>query len=201
MAALPDLYLASGSPRRKQLLESLGLQFRVICPEVTELEPSSKSVDEGVVQNAKLKAQAGSKIIASPSSVTIAADTLVVLGETVLGKPQDSSQVLEMLGKLSGQRHRVVTGMVLLTSSGEERSCAVSSFVKFRKISKTEMEEYALTKEPYDKAGSYAIQGLGATFIEAIEGSYTNIMGFPIEQFLVELPIVTGIPAFKWFLP
>jgi septum formation protein len=201
MAVLPDLYLASGSPRRKQLLESLGLQFQVIHPQVTELEPSSKSVDNGVVQNARLKAQAGREDVTSPNSVIIAADTLVVLGEIVLGKPQDAHQVLEMLGKLSEQKHRVVTGMVLLMGSGEERTCAVSSFVKFRKISKKEMEDYALTKEPYDKAGSYAIQGLGATFIERIEGSYTNIMGFPIERFLEELPMLTGIPAFKWFLP
>ncbi|NBX93521.1 MAG: septum formation protein Maf [Proteobacteria bacterium] len=201
MSLLPKLYLASASPRRKQILESLGLTFEVIQPRTNEIDPPSSSVDEGVIHNARVKADAGLKMMTSQPAIIIAADTLVVLENNVLGKPSDSAEAITMLSQLSGKKHRVVTGLVLRDSSGHERVSAVSSYVKFRKLSLTEIKEYTLTKEPYDKAGSYAIQGLGAVFIDEIQGSYTNIMGFPVEHFLKELPLLTQIPAYQWFLP
>ena len=106
-----------------------------------------------------------------------------------------------MLELLSGKTHRVVTGLALISTDERTSFSAVSSWVTFKKISLDEKKQYAATFEPYDKAGSYAIQGLGCLFIEKIEGSYTNIMGFPIEKFLQELPHVSGVPAYKWFLP
>jgi septum formation protein len=201
MNALPKLLLASASPRRRQLLEALGLSFTVIPAEVEEIDPTSESIEAGVLENAKNKGLAGLKHAQNQNDVIIAADTLVVLKDKVLGKPKNSSDVLAMLGSLSGQSHQVVTGMVLQTPTGNQSSAAVSSFVTFRNLSEDEIKSYAATREPYDKAGSYAIQGLGAIFIEKIEGSYTNIMGFPIERFLIELPKITGLPVYQWFLP
>jgi len=196
---IPKLLLASASPRRRQLLEALGLSFEVIPAAVEEIDPSSESIESGVIENAKRKAVAGLKSARHESDVIIAADTLVVLKEKVLGKPKDSADVLSMLTQLSGKTHKVVTGMVLQTPSGQNCSVSVSSFVTFRNLAEDEIKSYAATREPYDKAGSYAIQGLGAIFIDKIEGSYTNIMGFPIERFLIELPKVTGLPIYQWF--
>lgn len=201
MRQLPKLLLASSSPRRKQLLDALGLPFQVIQTDVEETDPSYEFIEKGVIENARKKSEAGLKKALSPSDVVIAADTLVVLKDKVLGKPKSSSDVLAMLTQLSGKTHQVVTGMVLQTLNGQQSSVAVSSYVTFRQISKDEIDNYASTREPYDKAGSYAIQGLGALFIDKIEGSYTNIMGFPIERFLIELPKVTGFPIHEWFLP
>ncbi|NBX75432.1 MAG: septum formation inhibitor Maf [Proteobacteria bacterium] len=200
-SSLPKLLLASASPRRRQLLEALGLSFEVIPAEVEETDPSHELIESGVLENARRKGQAGLKHAHNQNDVVIAADTLVVLKEKVLGKPKNTADVLSMLASLSGNTHQVVTGMVLQTLSGKQCSAAVSSFVTFRNLSEDEIKAYAATREPYDKAGSYAIQGLGAIFIEKIEGSYTNIMGFPIERFLMELPKITGLPVYQWFLP
>lgn len=199
MKTLPKLHLASSSPRRRQILEAIGLPFQVIRAEVDEIEPSSQSVDQGVIENAELKAKAALKDLKDPSDIVITADTLVVLDDQVLGKPKNSADVISMLTSLSGRTHRVVTGMAIQTVSGRKSLAAVSSWVTFKNLSADEMKNYAATREPYDKAGSYAIQGLGTLFIEKIEGSYTNIMGFPVEKFLMELPIVTGIPLHHWF--
>lgn len=199
MIQLPKLLLASSSPRRKQLLEALGLPFQVVRAEVEEKDPSADFIESGVIENARKKAEAGLEKALHSSDIVIAADTLVVLKNKVLGKPKNLEDVLSMLNQLSGQTHKVVTGMVLQTPSGKKIEVSVSSFVQFRKLTTSEVESYAATREPYDKAGGYAIQGLGSLFIEKIEGSYTNIMGFPIERFLLELPKVSDFPVYRWF--
>lgn len=199
MKTLPKLYLASSSPRRRQILEAIGLPFKVIRAEVDEIDPSSHSVEQGVIENAELKARAALKALKDPTDIVITADTLVVLDDQVLSKPKNSDDVVAMLTSLSGRKHRVVTGMAIQTLSGKKSLAAVSSWVTFRSLSIDEMKNYAATREPYDKAGSYAVQGLGTLFIEKIEGSYTNIMGFPVEKFLTELPIVAGISIHHWF--
>lgn len=199
MAELPKLYLASSSPRRKQLIEALGLKFELLQIDVEELDPSFDSVEKGVIVNAEKKGAAGVQKILKQDAIVIAADTVVALENKVLGKPKSHQEALTMLSTLSGNTHRVVTGMVLFHSNGKKSASAVSSWVTFKKIPIEEIKSYAETREPYDKAGSYAIQGLGARFIERIEGSYTNIMGFPIERFLEELALVSGISIFKWF--
>ena len=199
MDQLLKLLLASSSPRRKQLLEALGLPFRVIKADVEETDPPACSIEDGVIDNARKKGEAGLKEACNPEDVVISADTLVVLKDRVLGKPGNTNDVLFMLNQLSGQTHKVVTGMVLKTLSGKERCVSASSLVTFRNLSAEEIKNYASTREPYDKAGSYAIQGLGSIFIEKIQGSYTNIMGFPIETFLLELPGITGVPVYRWF--
>jgi len=199
MKKTSQLYLASTSPRRKQLLEALGLTFEIIPAPVEERDPHADGIEEGVIENAQKKAQSGIACLGNKSGIVIAADTLVVFESRVLGKPKDRADVLAMLSLLSGKTHRVVTGMALQSTEGKTSLSCVSSLVTFKTISSEERALYADTREPYDKAGSYAIQGLGTLFIETIKGSYTNIMGFPIEKFLEELPKVTGIPIYHWF--
>ena len=200
MKPLPKLYLASTSPRRKQLFEALGLSFEILNIEVEEQDPSIESVEKGAIANAEKKALAGLQKAVTQNALIVSADTVVAINDQVLGKPKTPNDVLKMLSSLSGNTHRVVTGMVLLQSDGEKSASAVSSLVTFKKLSLDDIKSYSEIREPYDKAGSYAIQGLGARFIEKIEGSYTNIMGFPIEKFLEELPVVSGISIFKWFV-
>lgn len=194
-----SLILVSQSPRRAQLLEALGLPFQTIKIETKETDPSIRELEKGILENAYRKAVAGLKKTQDPSSIVIAADTLVAVDGQVLGKPAHSSEATRMLELLSGKRHQVVTGLVLIDSKGKSTQSAVSSGVIFKKLSTLEIQKYVQTKEPYDKAGSYAIQGLGTLFIERIEGSYTNIMGFPIEQFLKDLEIISERPIYEWF--
>lgn len=198
MKNLPPLILASQSPRRKQLLEALGLNFQVLTPDIDEGNPEAKSIGEAVKDIALRKALAVSSKV-EKSTVVIAADTLVVLGDKVLAKPQDKKEAIQMLDSLSGNRHRVVTGMALVSAEFGRSVILDESFVTFRKMSEAEIEDYASTREPYDKAGAYAVQGLGAIFISGIEGSYTNVMGFPVERFLIELPRLTKTRPFDWF--
>jgi len=199
MLELPKLYLASSSPRRKQLLEALDLKFEVLLAEVDEIDPDFNTVEEGVIANAEKKAGAGIKRCSTDNAIIISADTVVALENQVLGKPKSQNDVLSMLSILSGNTHRVVTGMALFHTEGRRSAVSVSSWVTFKKMSLEEINHYSSTKEPYDKAGSYAVQGLGAKFIEKIDGSYTNIMGFPIEKFLEELPLISGISVYDWF--
>lgn len=196
---LPQLYLASASPRRKQLLEAIGFTFQVISAPVDEQHPSHRTLREGVIGNARLKALAAATRIEDPNGIIIAADTLVVFQEQVLGKPVDLQEAQGMLQMLSGNTHEVMTGVHLRRLSGEIQEFAVASKVTFRCLSQKEISDYIQTREPYDKAGSYAVQGLGSLFIESIEGSYSNIMGFPIEEFLKVLPRMSGIPIHQWF--
>lgn len=196
---LPTLYLASESPRRRQLLEALGLSFKVVKPSANEEHPSAKQVEEITIKNAYTKASSALDTLESSHDIVVGADTLVVLNEEVLGKPKDEQGVIEMISKLSGKTHLVVTGLVLISPKAGVRKIAVKSHVTFHKLSSEQIHSYAKTKEPRDKAGSYAVQGLSALFIEKIDGSYTNVMGLPIEALLSELPQLTGISIFEFF--
>lgn len=195
----PPLVLASVSPRRRQLLESLGLPFNLVAPVgVVEKEPAAHEITETVSENALAKAT--SILAGLPSSaIAIGADTLVLMGEQVLGKPNDRTEALEHLRKLSGKTHRVLTGMALLSKHFGRRISLTESRVTFRDILPDEMEVYADLEEPYDKAGAYAAQGVSALFIQKIEGSYTNVLGLPIETLLSELGILTARSPFTWF--
>lgn len=197
---LPKLYLTSQSPRREQILSSLGLSFGIIKPQIEENETANdKTVQAVTLDNALRKAQAGAKQISEPDAVAIGADTLVVLGERVLTKPRDVNDAIQILSALSGNSHRVVTGMAFVSKKFGNHSFQDWSTVHFRKFSDDEIRSYVATREPHDKAGAYAIQGLGALFIDRIEGSYTNVMGLPIEAFLKELAVFTKTSVFDWF--
>ena len=199
---LPTLILVSQSPRRRQLLDALCLDYRVELPGVDERMPEAREVEEVTLENSLRKAEsiAGRRPKTGVTEIIIAADTLVVLNGRVLGKPSDRNEARKMLSQLSGNTHRVVTGLTLLSEKGQ-RQRAVWSSVTFRKLATDEIESYLGTREPYDKAGSYAVQGLSALFIERIDGSYTNVMGLPIEALLEELPALSGIPVYDWFAP
>lgn len=196
---LPLLHLASQSPRRKQLLEALGLGFRVVLPTASEVHPEVSSVEAITLQNALDKATSIKNELADPTDIALGADTLVVLGPNVLGKPMDATHAAEMLRRLSGRTQMVVTGIALFSPQFGTRKAATKSYVTFRKLTDDEILNYCATREPYDKAGAYAVQGMGALFIESIEGSYTNVMGLPIESLMVELSSLSKIPVHHWF--
>jgi septum formation protein len=197
---LPNLYLASQSPRRRQILESLEIPFKIVLPTSEEITPTVVSIENGIVENARAKAASVlSALPKNQSAIVIGADTLVVLKNRVMGKPSNAREVFEMLEELSGATHEVITGLALLSTAHGERVAFAKSSVTFKSLSKDLIQQYANTREPYDKAGSYAVQGLGAIFIEKISGSYTNVMGFPLELFLQELSQLVPFPLTQWF--
>lgn len=170
--------LASQSPRRKQLLEMLGMEFTVIPAKGEEVVPVGAGPDETVRVLSKQKA-AMVATGAAPNDVIIAADTIVWHNEKVLGKPRDEQEAARMLSSLSGNTHQVYTGVTV--RKGEKvLSAAECTNVKFRKLSGREIDAYIATGEPMDKAGAYGIQGVACLFVEGIEGDYFNVMGLPV---------------------
>ena len=171
--------LASASPRRIELLQLLGLSFEVMPSLVDEGFIKGEMPREHVLRLSREKIQAA--YASHPDAWVMGADTIVIINSEVLGKPRTREEAGEMLGKLSGQVHRVFTGFtVARRSAGIEISDAIESSVRFRDITADEMTWYIGSPEPYDKAGGYAVQGMGAFFIKEIHGSYTNVMGLPL---------------------
>ena len=174
-----DIILASKSPRRRALLEQMGVKdFRILTPDIDEHMDRELPPAELVRQISLEKAQAVAAQ-ADPNAVIIAADTVVALDGVVVGKPADEEEAFRMLSLLSGNRHQVYTGLTVLRgeqvfSQWEETS------VTFRPLTAEEIEAYIATGEPMDKAGAYGIQGYGALFIEGISGDYYNVMGLPV---------------------
>jgi septum formation protein len=171
--------LASKSPRRYELLKQMGLDFDVIPSGVEEDFFQGESPQTHVIRLADAKAvEVGSQY---PDRWVIAADTIVCINGSILGKPRDSREAREMLRRLSGQEHWVLTGFsVRHLAKGIGDHEAVQTAVKVKTLSPIEMEWYIQTGEPFDKAGGYAIQGIGSFMIESIRGSYTNVVGLPV---------------------
>ena len=170
------LHLASSSPRRKEILESLGLSFSSGGVDVDESRQEGESPQEMVLRLAEAKARA---VEIGESVIVLGADTAVVLGEEVFGKPGGCEDALETLARLSGKTHRVLTGVALYSAQGI-RTALSSTEVRFREIGPDEALAYWQSGEPCDKAGAYAIQGLGGVFVEAIAGSYSGVVGLPV---------------------
>ena len=186
-----ELVLASGSPRRKELLERVGLAFRVAPAQVDEsLEPG-----EPAGRAARRLARAKAAVVAGrePEAAVLAADTLVALEDQILGKPRDETEARHMLERLSGREHVVVTGFCLRHQGGEAHGLG-STRVRFRRLSRAEITAYVASGEPRGKAGAYAVQGLGAALVEEVCGSYTNVVGLPLAA-CVELMLARGIIA------
>lgn len=178
--------LASKSPRRNELLKSLGIDFKVETKEVDEVYPEILSKEEIPVYLAKLKARAFLNEI-SDKDLVITADTIVWLNGKVLGKPKDKQEAILMLNELSGNQHQVITG-VCLTSKEKDHAFYSTSDVYFKQLSTDEIEYYVSEFKPYDKAGAYGIQEwIGSIGISHIEGSFYNVMGLPIQKLYEEI--------------
>lgn len=171
------IILASGSPRRKSLLESIGVDFRIFRPDVNEEYLPPESASEYCSRLARTKAQSGQREY--PGATVIAADTIVVIDGEILGKPSDRRQAAEMLRKLSGRTHEVITGLAVC-SGGIVHVQDVHTMVRFRPLSEREISAYVETGECDDKAGAYAVQGKGSLLIEGISGDYYNVVGLPL---------------------
>ena len=174
-----DIILASQSPRRRELLERMGLAgFRVVSPDVDEHMEEDLPPAQLVCRLSQRKARAVREQVADEGLI-IAADTVVALDGAVLGKPADELAAFKMLSTLSGVRHQVYTGLTVLRG-GEEHTEYEVTDVSFRELTQGEIEDYIRTGEPMDKAGAYGIQGYGALFISGIQGDYYNVMGLPV---------------------
>jgi septum formation protein len=188
----PPIILASQSPRRAELLSQLGVTFSTVDPAIDERLKDNESAKDYVVRMAHDKARAVCRAYYSENPapfIILAGDTTVVLGDKILGKPVDRANAIAMLIALSGRSHRVLTAISVLagTSSGEdgmpniqEHARCVSTEVNFRRLNGQEIEDYCDSDEPYDKAGSYAIQGLAGAFVASINGSYSAVVGLPL---------------------
>ncbi len=174
----PILCLASRSPRRRELLDQIGIHHRTIAIDIDETPRTGEAPAEYVLRLAVEKARAG-RAASDDSLPVLAADTAVVLGDAILGKPRDRDDAVAMLLRLAGTEHRVLTGVALAWNGGVRSRLSVSH-VGFRDIGHAEAEQYWASGEPADKAGGYAIQGLGALFVERLEGSYSGVMGLPL---------------------
>ena len=191
------IYLASKSPRRTELLQQIGVEHQILDIDVDEKINRSNSPKANVRALSVLKCQEGVRKIISErksSFPVLAADTIVVLGDKIFGKPREESDAINMLLKLSGKTHLVMTAVTIgiMTEEAKFHTIIVTSRVEFAKLTASDCKEYCDTGEPFDKAGGYGIQGYGSAFIRKLNGSYSNIVGLPIHevvQLLKELEI------------
>jgi septum formation protein len=178
---IPRFILASASPRRRQLLKKAGYEFEIVSPPGDEVSHGWLTIRELTIWNATRKAQRVSK--ASPDAVVLAADTLVTIDGCVLGKPVDLADAAKILRRLSGRTHEVWTAVCIChLARGKSQSFHEISRVYFRELSDSAIQDYLAKVNPLDKAGAYAAQGHGTEIIERIEGSYSNVVGLPMEK-------------------
>lgn len=182
----PRLVLASRSPRRSELLALVGARFDVFAVDVDERVTENERANEHVLRLAEAKARAAHARFEPPDRGDVAmlgVDTIVTIDGTILGKPADEADAARMLRRLSGRVHEVWTGLFLLDRRTERTvGRALRSIVKFTRFKPGEIERYIASGEPLDKAGAYAVQGKGAVYVEAIEGSYSNVVGLPLSH-------------------
>lgn len=177
-AGLPKIVLASSSPRRVKLLKQLGVPFEVMEPDGVHEE------DDGVPEEVVLRnAQAKVDHVASKldDGIVVGADTIVVLGDAIIGKAMNDQEATEMLGALQGRSHRVLTGLAVVDASSKRMETdVVETHVTFRSLSEEEVARYVATGEPLGKAGGYAVQGIGAVIVEEVHGCFYNVVGLPL---------------------
>lgn len=187
-----ELILASASPRRRQLLEQIGITFKVV--------PSGVAEDEiiyddplAMVQAIALR-KAHDVATSVKSGIVIGADTQILIDGELLGKPEDEADAERMLSRLSGRTHKVITGVALVDAeSGFEETWVETTLVTFRKLSEDEIDAYVRTGEPMGKAGAYGIQGRAAAFVERIEGCYFNVVGLPLARLVQRLRAIHAV--------
>ncbi len=181
-----EIVLASTSPRRHMLLKQVNIPFKFLSPDAHEAMPASDDFGKIVCSNALDKAKSVSHL--AEGRLILGADTLVEFEGAPLGKPRDKDDAFKMLNLLSGQEHRVYTGIALVNSTtGETFTEFVKTSVIFRELEKNEIAEYIQSGEPMDKAGSYGIQARGALFIQKIDGCFFNVMGLPLSRLWILL--------------
>jgi nucleoside triphosphate pyrophosphatase len=184
------LVLASSSPRRRELLERAGFRFELAVPDVDESPRPGESPESLARRLALAKARAAAPRVAREACV-LAADTIVAIDGEVLGKPRDRAEAVEMLLRLAGRTHRVLTGFALVvTALAHEESAVEESAVRMRAVARAEAERYAASGEPLDKAGAYAAQGEGGRFVAEIAGSRANVIGLPLEALAPRLALL-----------
>lgn len=176
------LILASASPRRRELLQQIGVDYRCEPADIDESRLPGETPANYVLRMAREKALAVASRYSPGEFAVLAADTSVVVDEDVLGKPLDHFDGLGMLARLSGRTHTVLTGICLHTRTGESLAEVVETGVSFVQLTREQCEAYLTTDEPWDKAGGYAIQGLAGAFVSAIDGSYSNVVGLPLTE-------------------
>lgn len=182
MTSTTAVLLASASPRRRELLQQIGVPYRIVSHDVIEVRQAGESAQNFVMRMAREKAL--SALYAVPADhqpVVLGADTVVVCDDLVMGKPADRDEAVGMLTRLSGREHRVLSA-VAVASCGVVEVAISETTVGFRDITAQQIEQYWLTGEPRDKAGAYAIQGLGGIFVKTIRGSYTGVVGLPLYE-------------------
>lgn len=190
-----NIILASASPRRREILENTNIKFDIISSSIEELVLDGESPCQMVM---RLAFEKGIDIASKyKSNLVISADTIVVLDDNVLGKPKDEEEARQMISNLSGRTHQVITGISLINLENNKKIIDyVVSNVKFKKLSKDDINDYIKTKESLDKAGAYGIQGYGALLVEEIQGDYFNIVGLPISKLSDLLKIHFNINLF-----
>jgi len=189
------LVLASASPRRAALLRQVGLEFRIVAPEVDEEAASRGRRTPGGVALARAVAKARAVAADWPAAVVLGADTVVVCRGAILGKPRDRADAERMLALLAGRRHAVV-GAIAVAGKGELRTAVEYAHVAFRRLDAETIRRYASSSEPLDKAGGYAVQGAAAAFVRRIEGEYTTVVGLPLCRLgLLLQPFGLSIPG------
>lgn len=178
------IILASASPRRQELLSFITNDFKVCPSNIPEIVPKNLKVSKHPEYLSKLKAlDIANKY---PDDIVIGADTAVIIGSEILGKPSDRDDAKRMLSLLSSKTHKVITGCTII-NKGKAISFSVTTKVKFYKLDSLQIEEYINSSEPYDKAGSYAVQSKGGLFVKKIKGDYFNIVGLPIAKLYKKL--------------
>ncbi len=175
-----QVVLASGSPRRREILRLAGVSCSVVIPDVDESVIDGVEPRQFAIDLAKRKLDS----VAHDGELAIAADTIVVLDNVILGKPTDKADAYRMLRMLSGERHYVITALAVRDRDGRIVADADKTYVKFRKLTDAGISSYIDSGEPMDKAGAYGIQGMGELLVESLEGSLHNVIGFPIELFV-----------------
>lgn len=193
-----SLYLASRSPRRRELLNQIGVRFSVIAGDINETPEAQESPEIYVVRMAREKAAAGSALVSLRQVErlpVLAADTSVVMDGHILGKPVDQAEAAKMLGLLSDHTHQVMTAVAVTNGERIESRLSVSQVV-FNALSDREIERYWHTDEPQDKAGAYGVQGFGAVFVRELQGSYSGVVGLPIVE-TVALLNDFGVPYWQ----
>ena len=176
------LYLASQSPRRRELLDQLGIDYGLLDVIVPEQRQPGEPPEDYVSRVAREKAGAGLlKVLVAPNAIVLGADTEVVLDDAVYGKPADAEDAQRMLRELSGRCHRVISAVWLVSAGREAHALSVSE-VSFATLSNADIADYVATGECFGKAGAYAIQGRAASFIEHLSGSYSGVMGLPLHE-------------------